>query len=235
MTSWPGPTPPAPSLIPFPQSPLPTGHTFSPTAPPPFQSKADRERRAGVYSAFHSVFPSLSYSHTPPPVTHSPPSFSFGEAAIRPCPFLLTNRQSRKQAERDRKAEGEDWTDWQREASSGSDRFFWVWIKRWVGSLLSSPLEYHCRAGNLIPVPLLFPQLRQLRSRMLWRMVHQENCSYQVFVWPKWHNKHCCASAGSLTGANWWWFFFLMYFVTCSVLKIASFSLQWSFKCHIWK
>lgn len=105
------PTPSHTSLTPLPPapSPLPTGqrctHALSPTAPPSFQSETGREKRAGAYSLLSP--PRLFFfSHSPLSVltpvlqsSHSPPSFgSGGEAAVRPCPSLLTNRQIRKQS-----------------------------------------------------------------------------------------------------------------------------------------
>lgn len=184
------------TLPPFSTTPSPHRpalHTLSPTAPPSFQSEPDTERRAGMYSLISppSLPPSFSlslpFSHQSSSPLTPPPSFGFGEAAIRPCPSLLTNRQIRKQSVNRIRGWRLSWL-----ASGRIDFFFLVWIKDWEGSLLSSPLEYHCRAGNLVPVPLLFPQLSQLRCRMLWRMVHQENCSYQVVLKATWPHSFNC-------------------------------------------
>lgn len=98
-----------------------------------------------MYSAFHSVLPSLSCSHTPPPVSHSPPSSSFGEAAIRPCPFLLTNRAENKQ-KRDRKNQKvkTEPTDNERKAVLVHSIFFFSFDQTLSGI---SPLRWNTTAG----------------------------------------------------------------------------------------
>lgn len=196
----PDPHPPHPPSL-FPPSPLPTGqlciHSAQQLLPLFSPNQTQKGERECTLCFPLPLFLSLPFSHQSSSPLTPPPSFGFGEAAIRPCPSLLTNRQIRKQLVNRIRGWRLSWL-----ASGRIDFFFLVWIKDWEGSLLSSPLEYHCRAGNLVPVPLLFPQLSQLRCRMLWRMVHQENCSYQVVLKATWHI-HLIAI---LTDTSWCWF-----------------------------
>lgn len=187
----PDPHPPhPPSLFHHPLSPPASSAYTQPNSSSLFSVRTRHRKASGnVLSDFPSLplFLSLPFSHQSSSPLTPPPSFGFGEAAIRPCPSLLTNRQIRKQSVNRIRGWRLSWL-----ASGRIDFFFLVWIKDWEGSLLSSPLEYHCRAGNLVPVPLLFPQLSQLRCRMLWRMVHQENCSYQVVLKATWPHSFNC-------------------------------------------
>lgn len=93
-----------PSLVHHPLSPLANSAYIQhpellPLFSPNQTEKGDWECTLLFTAPLPPSFP-LSPVLTPllPSLTPSP-SFGFGEAAIRPCPSLLTNRQTRKQSE----------------------------------------------------------------------------------------------------------------------------------------
>lgn len=185
-----------PSFFHHPLSPLAnSAYTQSTSSSPISVQTRQREANGSVlcFSLLPSLFLSLSLSLLLTPLLQSLtplPLSALGKQWSDPALLSWQIDRSENKQKTEIESSSEDWTYRQGEANRRTGGWFFLIVGLSAGRDPSSPLlsaGIPLQGWESYPSPTPAPSAQPAPLRMLWRMVHQENCSYQVVLRFRWY------------------------------------------------